>query len=285
MTSYPPKHISYSQLNSYKRCPRSWYLGKLRKAEEKQAWFIAVGNTVHKGVEHKLKTGAEPNITALFYAEVRKQMLIEPDLSKWLSGGPKADPIVGGKALQMALDCYERALEFLDDLDVWEVEYNASGRLPGLQVELKAFVDIIGEYRGKKHKKYQGPMIVDWKTGSTKPDNFQLQTYAALFKVLKDDTFRGVGSKFSGRYAMLAPQASNARPIDLSEVDPAAVGAEYQRVYDQMVSMQIQAKPGKFDCAYCFHQPNCLGRYGSEHELPDDRQRYYDLSKQDHPPF
>lgn len=249
---------------------------------------MVVGNTVHSALEDWLNpdihfTGRDAmKIETYFYKERDKQLLIEPDSSKWLAGGSKADPTVGPKALQLARDCYERALEFLDDIDVWEVEYNASGTLPGLQVELKAFVDIVGEYKGKRHKKYHGPMIVDWKTGSTKPDNFQLQTYAALM-IANPDPYGD--AKFSGRYAMLAPQASDARPIDLSGVDPAAVGAEYQRVYDLMASMQIQAKPGKFDCAYCFHQPNCLDRYGSEHELPTERQRYYDKSKQDQPPF
>jgi hypothetical protein len=129
-------------------------------------------------------------------------------------------------------------------------------------------------------------MVVDWKTGSTKPDNFQLQTYAALIMGLRDQSpLKGIDLKFSGRYAMLAPQASDARPIDLSDVDPAAIGAEYQRVYDLMASMQIQAKPGKFDCGYCFHQPNCLDHYGSEREIPTARQMYYDKSREDQPPF
>ena len=287
MTSYPPPpHLSYSQYNSYKRCARSWYLGKKRHAEELPAWFLVVGNTIHSAIEdwldpdHGQPDGWSPDIDKLFYAERDKQLLIEPDSSKWLAGGSKTDPVVGPKALQLARDCYERALEFLDDIDVWEVEYDASGRLPGLQVELKAFIDIVGEYRGKKHKKCHGPMIVDWKTGSTKPDNFQLQTYAALM-VANPDPYGD--AKFFGRYAMLAPNASDARPIDLSDVDPVVIGSKYQEIYDQMASMQIQAKPGKFDCGYCFHQLNCLDVHGNK--LPTTRQMYYDKSRQDQPPF
>lgn len=32
-------HISFSQFSTYSRCPRAWYLGKIRKAEEKQTWY------------------------------------------------------------------------------------------------------------------------------------------------------------------------------------------------------------------------------------------------------
>ena len=118
-------------------------------------------------------------------------MEIEPDLSKWLAGGPKDAPITGDLALQRVKDCFEKALEFLDDVDVWEVEYDASDSLPGLSVPIKAFVDIIGEH--KKH----GPTILDWKSGSKKPsNNFQLETYKALLMTGMD---RKTGQSLSHR--------------------------------------------------------------------------------------
>src|SRR5258707_15588115 len=164
------EHISYSQYNSYTRCPRSWYLGKVAKAEEKQTWYIPIGSAVHEAIENYLLYPSKPNdVEWIFYKLVEKQMLIEPDASKWLHGGSDAEPIVEGLALKRAQDCYEKGLEFLTDIDVWEVEYDATGNLPGLDVPVKAFVDVIGEH--KKH----GPTIVDWKTGTQKPkDNFQL---------------------------------------------------------------------------------------------------------------
>ncbi|QIA28845.1 hypothetical protein [Streptomyces phage JXY1] len=45
----------------------------------------------------------------------------------------------------------------------------------GCEVPVKAFIDIVGEH--KKH----GPVIVDWKSGKSKPkNNLQLETYAVL---------------------------------------------------------------------------------------------------------
>lgn len=269
-------YLSYSQYNTYSKCPRSWYLSKLRKAEDKQTWYIPAGSAVHDMIEAHLKPDYSKNWTAeeFFYPLIEKQLLIEPDTSKWLAGGPKADPVVEGKALQLVKDCFEKALEYLDEIDVWEVEYDAGGRLPGLEVPLKAYIDIVGEH--KKH----GPVIWDWKTGSTKPGNFQLETYGALLKVPalsgNDHPFTEHGSlPFKGRYVMLAPGKPVTRHIPLSTVDPEEVGKKYQKVYDQMTQKKYEAKPG-FDCGFCFNQDNCLVNAGMT-----ARAIYYDRSSED----
>jgi hypothetical protein len=205
-----------------------------------------------------------------FYPLVQKQMEVEPDLSKWLAGGPADSPITHEKALQRAVECYERAVQYLDELDVWEVEYDALGSLPGLSVPVKAFVDIVGE-----HKK-RGPVIVDWKTGSTKPDNFQLETYAAL---LMQDNPWDPALSFQGRYVMLAPGGANTRYVDLSAVDPAEVGAKYQKVREGMEAKIYKAQAG-FNCRFCFQQENCLVNKGMT-----KRSIYYDRSEEDGYPF
>jgi len=274
MTYSLPPHISFSQYSTYKDCPRNWYLSKLRQAEQVQTWYIPIGSAVHSMVEDHLTNTTHPIDDAedYFYPLISAQMEIEPDLSKWLAGGSEKNGfITGDKALQRVKDCFERALEFLEDIDVWEVEYDASGPLPGLSVDLSCFVDIVGE-----HKKL-GPIIDDWKSGNKKPsNNFQLETYGARLKL--DPRFKDI--KFKGRFCMLAPGAAVARPIDLSEVDPTEVGAKYQEVRTAMESMQIQAKK-KYMCKMCFNNVNCL-----EYSGPlSDRARYYDRSRHDQPPF
>lgn len=273
MTVKLPEYISYSQYNSYTRCPRDWYLGRIRRAEEAQAWYIPIGTAVHEMIEAHLKPldrGDSLSAEDYFYPLVIKQMEIEPDVSKWLAGGPKDAPITHEKALQRVKDCFEKALEYLDDIDVWHVEYDASTRLPGLSVELRGFIDIVGESRKRKR-----PEIVDWKSGSKKPDNFQLETYGAMLKALDLKAY----GKLGGLYAMLAPGTSKAKPIDLSAVDPAEIGAKYQKVREQMEAMQIQAKKN-FMCKMCFNAPNCM-----EYSGPTARSLFYDRSKHDQPPF
>lgn len=265
-----PPHLSYSQYAAYTRCPRSWYLARLKGGEEKQSWYLPIGTVTHDGIEARLK-GEPFDATARFYELIEKQMRIEPDLSAWLAGGPEGAPITHGKALQRALECIEKAEEYLSDLDVWEVEYDASGRLPGLEVPLKAFVDIIGEHKKK------GPVIIDWKTGSTKPNNFQLETYHAL--LMEGDSLYAHVGDFMGRYVMLAPGAPNTRYVDLSKVDPAEVGRKYQGVYDQMKAKVYKANAG-FDCRFCFQAENCLANKGMT-----KRAMYYDKSEEDGYPF
>lgn len=232
-----PPHLSYSQYAAYTRCPRSWYLARLKGGEERQSWYLPIGTAVHDMIEDHIKDPQKRVLTEDYmYPLIEKQMRIEPDLSKWLAGGPELAPITHEKALQRARECFERAVEELDHIDVWEVEYDASGRLPGLEVPLKAFVDIIGEHKKK------GPVIIDWKTGSSKPGNFQLETYHAL--LMEGDSLYAHVGDFMGRYVMLAPGAPNTRYVDLSKVDPAEVGRKYQGVYDQMKAKVYKANAG-----------------------------------------
>jgi putative RecB family exonuclease len=271
------EHISYSQYNTYSKCPRSWYLGKIAQGEEVQTWYIPIGSAVHDMIEDWVNPDVhfagrgDIKAEVYFYPLIEKQMLIEPDLSKWLAGGPESAPVTHKKALQKVTECFEKAVEELEGIEVWEVEYDASGRLPGLEVPVKAYVDIIGEHKKK------GPVILDWKTGSTKPGNFQLETYAALLKSdVRNEFFEPA---FKGRYVMLAPGSANTRYVDLSKVDPAEVGKKYQEVYDRMQAKHYEAKAG-FDCRFCFMQENCLVNKGMT-----QRAVYYDRSEDDGFPY
>jgi hypothetical protein len=214
-----------------------------------------------------------------FYPLIEAQLKIDPDDVNWLAGGSQDDPVIRGKALDLVKRCFENALKFLEDIDVWEVEYDATGILPGCDVPIKAFIDITGEH--KKH----GPVIVDWKTGKQKPKtNLQLETYDALLSQPSisgnDHPFTEHGSlAFTGLWAMLNPDASQARKVDLSGVDPSALGARYQKAYDAIVKKVWKANAG-FHCRFCTQAPNCLIEAG-----PTDRARYYDKSEQEGLPF
>ena len=278
-TGWMIPHISHSQYKAYTSCPRSWYLSKVRQGEEIQSWYIPIGSAVHDAIEehvdylHGNREVPVASMETYFYPLIEKQMRIEPDLSKWKAGGPEAAPITHDKALQRAKDCFERALQELEDIEVWEVEYDASGPLPGLSVPVKGFIDIVGEHKKK------GPVVVDWKTGSTKPDKSQLETYAALLKHNDHSKMFCVDQFDFGRYVMLAPGAPNTRYVDLSDIDPAAIGAKYQAVVDKMNEKLYAANAG-FGCRFCFQAENCLVNKGMT-----QRAVYYDRSADDGYPF
>lgn len=284
------EHMSYSSLSRYEEwCPRSFYLGKVRHAEEKQTWFLPIGTAVHEMIEEYLKADDQGSGYVLtrtaeqvFYPLIEKQLKIDPIDVNWLAGGSQDDPVIRDKALDLVKRCFENALAFLEDIDVWEVEYEATGMLPGCEVPIKAFVDIIGEH--KKH----GPVIVDWKSGKQKPkNNLQLETYAVLLNTStplsgNDHPFTDHGSlKFDvGLWAMINPDAPNARPVKgLTEVDASALGARYQAAYEQIKKKVWKANAG-FHCRFCVQAPNCLI------ESPGTkRATYYDRSEEDGYPF
>lgn len=271
------EHLSYSQLSSYLKCQRSWYLGKIRQAEEKQTWYTPIGTAFHEWIEARLKGEPEKTPEEYFYPLIEAQMKIEPDTSAWLSGGSKEDPIVEDKALRRLVECMEKATEWLEGFEVWEVEYDATGFLPDCEVPIKGFVDLIGEH--PKH----GPVIVDWKTGKNKPkDNFQLETYAALLE--QREAFwntRQNGGGFRGLWGMVNPDASSPRPIDLSSVNPADVGKKYQDVLEKMRKKLYQSNHSYYNCLFCYHQDNCL----ANQRLATKRALYYDRSAKDGYPF
>jgi hypothetical protein len=274
--------MSYSALSRYEECPRSFYLGRVRQAEEKQTWFFPLGTAVHTSVEKFVETGDVPKFEDVFYPLVEKQMKIDPADVNWLAGGSQDDPIIRDKAVELGKRCVDNAIKFLDDIEVWHVEYDATGMIAGCEVPVKAFIDIVGEH--KKH----GPTIVDWKSGKQKPkNNLQLETYAVLLNTStplsgNDHPFTDHGSiKFDvGLWAMVNPDAPNARPVKgLSQLDASAIGARYQAAYERVKEKKWQANAG-FHCRFCVQAPNCLI------ESPGSRRAmYYDRSDEDGFPF
>lgn len=265
--------MSYSALSRYEECPRSYYLGRVKDAEEKQTWFFPIGSAVHYMVEYYLEHQVTLTAEEVFYPMVKRQMKIDPIDVNWLAGGSADAPVIRKRALDLVKRCFENALVFLEDIDVWEVEYDATGALPGCDVPIKAFIDIIGEH--KKH----GPVIVDWKTGKQKPkNNLQLETYQALYDI-KHTGYSGSVVPVTGLWAMLNPDAAKARPVDLSNVDASALGARYQAAYDAIKEKKWKAMAG-FHCRFCTQSPNCLVEAG-----PTERARKYDKSSEEGFPF
>ena len=267
-----PKYLSYSALNTYEECPRAWYLGRLKRAEPKQTWFFPVGTTVHTALEAHM-AGEEFSIKEIFYGLVREQLKIDSDDVNWLAGGSKDDPSIRGKALAQAEACVENGIKFLEDMDVHHVEYEILVKFPGCEVPVKMFIDVLGE-----HKKY-GPLIVDWKTGKTKPKSpLQLEVYRA------GTLLRDLPQYATGWWAMVNPlttaKTARSRKIDLSSGEPAALGARFQRAYEDMKAKKYKAVHEPFKCTWCIQAPNC-----NVESLGSERAKFYDKSSEDGFPF
>jgi len=274
------EHISYSQYRTYKECPKSWYLGRLKGAESKQTWYSPIGTAVHNMIEEFIASDRPepqdfPSAEHFLFPLLRKQMKIQPDLRQWWAGGPKADPTVGPKATELVQTCFERAVAVLRDAEILGVEEDLTGELPGCEVPVKAFADILGIH--KKTKRY---VILDWKSGMAKPkDNFQLETYMALGRVRVGTVWED--AEVDGYFIMLNPAARKdpwGKPIDLSQVKPGQIGALYQEVYESMKKRDYRANLKA--CYSCFVQESCIDKVG-----PTPQALYYDKAEEDGFPF
>lgn len=243
-------------------------------------WFLPMGTAVHTSLETFIKTGDVPDFKEIFYPLIEKQLLIDPNHRDWLSAGSGENVVQGAAAVELGQRCVENGVKFLDDMDVWHVEYEMFQILPGLEVPVKLFIDVIGE-----HKKY-GPRILDWKSGKNKPkDIFQLEVYKAAL-IAPPPAKRILGaSTFDGYWGMLHPDASpkteKARCVQLGHVRPEIVGARMQKAYDGMKAAIYRANK-RYACQFCFQQDNCKA---NGFPLPTERMKYYDKSSEDGIPF
>lgn len=272
MTLPLPDHWSYSSLiSTYKSCPRQFYLSRIKQAQPLPAWYFVVGSTVHEVIEYKLGPDDYRGdiVGDYFTAEVLKARQDEPDTSKWLHSTIDGEPVIEERALKLARDCVEAALDWLEDFDVWEVEPDISGFLPGCKQKIKAFPDLIGHH--KKH----GDLIIDWKTGKTRGQPMQLMTYNALMREQPDlPWMEHGGTSFRGMFVMLNPAAGKTRPIKL-EMTPAEVGAMYGELEKKVNGGAFPALPN-FMCEYCSMRPNCKTKSGA-----NKRTLYYDTPEKD----
>jgi hypothetical protein len=265
-------HLSYSSLSTYLSCPRSYYLSRIKNAESTPAWYFAIGTAVHRYIECLLKRGefdTSSPVQDFFYDEVSRLMAIEPDTSLWLHGGSKEEPVIEERALTLALTCAQNAEAFLEEIEVWEVEPDITGYLPGCTLPIKAFPDLLGEH--KKH----GPVIVDWKTGKSKPkDNLQLETYNCLLAEREPGWRDRSSHGFTGLWVMLNPDAPKARPVELVKT-PVEMGAMYAEV-ERKINLGAYPANIQYNCRFCDQILNCKTKSGAT-----DRTKYYDTPEKD----
>jgi hypothetical protein len=263
------EHLSFSSLNTYNGCPRRYYLGRVKHAEALPAWYFAIGTAVHSYIELHLG-GSEVSVESLFISEVEKLQLIEADTSKWLYSGNQEAPLIEEVALKHAEACVETALTILQDVEVWEVEPDITGYLPGCSLPIKGFPDVLGEHR--KH----GPVILDWKTGAKPKNALQLETYNALLEVSRRHAAVVNRGEWVGLWAMLKPglYKDPVRKVELKET-PESMGAKFHEVEERIAKKIFPAMP-EFACKFCEQKPNCKLQSGLT-----ARTKYFDTVEKD----
>ncbi|MEV4232386.1 PD-(D/E)XK nuclease family protein [Streptomyces bobili] len=268
----PPSHISHSARETLLRCARSWFLSRMTRAPKRPATWLVGGSAVHETTEfydlHRISQGDEdPDLMKFELAGVWEtcfeKLLFEarerePNEYKWAQS--KAEPVevwrrIGLEFVQSYIDWRERS-----PWEIWTtpdgepaVELDISGRLPGCEVEIKAYLD-----RVMKDPLFGKLWIIDLKTGKKPPATAaQFETYAALLKV-KYGVDVHDGAAFMNRKGGLS------KPFDLSEVTPESVGAVYGAAWEQI---QGYLRTGLWpadtsDCFLCDVQASCAAVNG-----------------------
>jgi putative RecB family exonuclease len=248
-----PKHLSYSTLNQWERCPKAFQLQKIVGAPQKPAVYFAGGTAVHKATEAlDGGVGTEPAqlFEHYFYQEVASLMEANDglywDTSMWLMGGSKDNPETCDDWMTIGPKCVENWVAFRGDREML-IELDLTGMLPGCPVPIKAFADRVWQAK-------EGVMIPDIKSGKSKPkDYFQLETYAALYFVQSD----GGEAKEVGYFMAREGKFKSHKPQLLGS----QVGERYGQAYKEMQEAEKTGEyPARreFTCQWCPMQDSCL---------------------------
>lgn len=253
------KHISYSARETLQRCARSYFLKYHARAPKRPALWSVGGSAVHEVTElYDLWTVAEPDPQGekkdfsaeelwevCFNAQLEKAFEKEPNENVW--GRSKAEPIEvwrrqGLQFVQSYIDWRQRS-----PWEIWTtpagepaIELEVSGRLPGCEVEIKAYLD-----RVFWDPTFSKLWILDLKSGKRPPKTpAQFETYAALLRVMYGVQV-DMGVPFMNRRGGLG------KPYDLSEVSPGDIGAVYGGAWAQ-AQENIRTGVWEADTANCF---------------------------------
>lgn len=269
-----PDHISHSSRETLERCAKQYFLTRVAKAPQLPALWLAGGSAVHETTEfYDLHAMAgeledfdvEEVWNTCFNSQLHEAREREEDTDKWRSS--KTEPIetwrtMGLQFVQAYIDWRERS-----PWEIWTtpdgqpaIELDVSGRLPGCDVEIKAYIDRI----------FWDPVlkmahIVDLKTGKKPPKNAdQFGTYRALTEV-KYGIAVSSGVPFMNRRAALGT------PFDLAEYTPEYVGGIFGKAWREINGYMLA---GNFpadtsDCFLCDVKASCHALNGPLAHLYD----------------
>ncbi|MFF6988333.1 PD-(D/E)XK nuclease family protein [Streptomyces sp. NPDC010273] len=270
-----PRHISHSSRESLERCAKQYFLTRVAKAPQTPALWLAGGSAVHEATEaydlwtFPPDTGEEFPLLdyweGCFNGQLAEAYEEEEDSNKWRSS--KTEPIEVWRAhglafVQSWIDWRERS-----PWEIWTtpdgmpaIELDVSGKLPGCEVEIKAFLDRV--FWDPVLKKL---VIVDLKTGKRAPRNAdQFGTYAALLTA-KYGVQVDLGVAFMNRRGGLGT------PYDMTEYTPEFVGGIFGKAWELI---QGYARDGSFpadtsDCFLCDVKSSCHAQNGPLAHLYD----------------
>lgn len=270
MTVKPVRHLSYSGLNTYQECPKKYELSYLTGAPKQGAvWFVG-GKAVHRATEEWDR--AQVRGEAIDMPAVWKQVFNEqfeedkardPDFTSWRKAGKKTEApqgedlghwysVLGPQLVQAYMAWRQRS-----SWKIWTtpegepaIELDASCTLPGMGIELKAYVDRV----------FEDPVTyklwnVDLKTGTRLPDSDrQFGIYTAALRHRYGVVVEH-GAAFMNRREALAS------PYQLTKYTPEYVGRQFAQAHAAIQAGYFVPKRGHH-CGLCDVAASCYANGG-----------------------
>lgn len=230
------KHLSHSSKSTWQMCGKAFELSRVQKVPGLPAWWNIGGSAVHSVTEKydRMKLMGQERAfhlgsvwEAYFRKEIAEAEAVEPNRSLWRQTRRKNPPEgeagwnqLGPQLAQAWIDWRRRV-----DWEIWTtpdgqpaIELDISGKLPGCEMEVKAYLDRIFYDPALNHL-----WVLDLKNGSKDADIAQLGTYRALVEV-KYGAVASSGVTFNARKGGLSG------PQSLSTWTPQYAGLQFGRM-------------------------------------------------------
>lgn len=246
---------SVSQVNDYDRCPYMYYLKRVEKVWSRPAAWTAQGTAFHEVAERYEKEGESWELTDLkeafkdaYAREIAEELKTTPWVGDWFWSGPYKPEDDIPRRLQIGLEQVEFFWNWKwdnPDYQTWIspddtpiIEYHFQTQFG--DVKVRGFID----------SAVPEGIPVDYKTGKTPGNDFQLATYAGVFKQEWDIPFT------TGQYWMAAKK----KPVveyDLTDWSLDRLADVYGEVDEKIRAEDFPPLPEKSKCMFCSVRSSC----------------------------
>jgi len=262
---------SYSQLNSYDRCPYMYYLERVEKVWQRPAAWLPMGTAVHSAAEAWELSGRVMTLEEAQQAfrdqyRASTDLLLEetPNPKFWFRSGPYKGPEDITRRYRLGLEHVERYISwykkhpeqvpftyFDGETDKIAVEMPFEIEIGGIKV--RGFIDWVG-------MQADGSFLVrDNKTGTLPGGPDQLATYALAV----EDRFALAGSSAAqcqvGDFFMTRT-GKPTFPYQLTQVVKTELEMDYVRMDTAVKAGDFPAKPEAKKCMFCSVSASCKYR-------------------------
>lgn len=274
-------HLSHSSRELLLRCAKSWFLKYMTPAPRSVSLWTAIGSAVHEVTEEYDRSDKPESWTPAvvrmvwstkFGGQLEELRRKEPDQHKWRFSPTEPLEVwstLGPQLVQSWVDWRQRSpyTVWVTPDGVPAIELDVSGMLPGCPVEIKGYIDVVME-----DPVFDQLVIIDKKTSKKPPATAdQLGIYAALLEAKYGKRAR-LGAIFMHRKGTLA------RPFELAEHTPEAIGALFGEAWDKIQAGEFPADTS--DCFLCDVSAACAAKNGPLAARYDPDSPGYE-----HPPF